>query len=70
MSDETTKPGAPSTKESAENVGHVGNKGPSVAAQPGSALSVLSGVDQTMLRLNKYAVVPQRSPRVNADYNP
>lgn len=57
MSDETTKPGAPNTKETAENVSNVENKGPPIVgarAQPGSALSVLSGLDKTVLRLNKY----------------
>jgi hypothetical protein len=56
MSDETTKPGAPSTKEAAESTANVENQGPAAPALPGSALSVLSDVDKTILRLNKYEV--------------
>ena len=69
MSNEDTKPGAPAPQEVAEKVEHIEDAGSAVEKKletiekkleipikqaPGSALKLLSDVDKTVLRINKY----------------
>lgn len=70
MSEEDTKPGAPSPEVVAEKAEHIEDAGSAVEKKleaiekkleipikkaPGSALQLLSSVDKTVLRINKYA---------------
>ena len=70
MSGEETKPGAPAADEVAEKAEHIEDAGSAVEKKleafekklevpikkaPGSALKLLSDVDRTALRINKYA---------------
>lgn len=69
MSDEDTKPGAPSTEVVAEKAEHIEDIGAAVEKKledvekklelpakkaPGGVLKLLSDVDRTVLRINKY----------------
>ena len=69
MSNEDTKPGAPAPQEVAEKVEYIEDAGSAVEKKleavekkleipikqaPGSALKLLSDVDKTVLRINKY----------------
>ena len=69
MSEEDTKPGAPAAEEVAEKAEHTEDAGSAVEKKleaiekklelpikqaPGSALKLLSDVDKTVLRINKY----------------
>lgn len=69
MSNEDTKPGAPAPQEVAEKAEHIEDAGSAVEKKleavekkleipikqaPGSALKLLSDVDKTVLRINKY----------------
>lgn len=70
MSEEDTKPGAPAAEVVAEKAEHIEDAGEAVEKKleaiekkleipvkkaPGSALKLLSDVDKTALRINKYA---------------
>jgi len=72
MSEEDTKPGAPAAGTVAEKAEHLEDAGTAVEKKleaiekklevpvrkaPGSALKLLSNVDSTVLRINKYAHV-------------
>lgn len=78
MSEEDTKPGAPAAEEVAEKAEHIEDAGSAVEKKleaiqekfevpikkaPGSALKLLSDVDKTTLRINKYGTT-RRSVRV------
>lgn len=71
MSNEETKPGAPAPQEVAEETEHIEDAGSAVEKKleavekkleipikqaPGSALKLLSDVDKTVLRINKYGL--------------
>lgn len=73
MSEENTKPGAPAAEVVAEKAEHVEDAGSTVEKKleeiekkleipirkaPGTALKVLSDVDKTVLRINKYGSAP------------
>lgn len=72
MSEEDTKPGAPAAEEVAEKAEHIEDAGSAVEKKleavekklevpvkkaPGSALKLLSDVDKTVLRINKYGTL-------------
>lgn len=72
MSEEDTKPGAPAAEEVAEKAQHIEYAGSAVEKNleaiekklevpirkaPGSALKLLSDVDKTALRINKYGSI-------------
>lgn len=72
MSAEETKPGAPAAQEVAEKTEHIEDAGSAVEKKleaiekkldapirqaPGSALKLLSDVDKTVLRINKYGIM-------------
>jgi hypothetical protein len=77
MSEEDTKPGAPAAEEVAERADHIEDAGSAVEKKleaiekklevpikkaPGSALKLLSDVDRTALRINKYGTKHCRVP--------
>lgn len=77
MSGEEVKPGAPAAETVAEKAKHIEDAGNTVEKKleaiekklevpvkkaPGSALKLLSDVDRTVLRINKYGISRSRVP--------
>lgn len=80
MSEEEGKPGAPAAEVVAEKAEQVEDAGSAVEKKleaiekkleipmkkaPGSALKLLSDVDRTILRINKYAYIYSRGAKYN-----